>query len=202
MRYLNAADTRAALPMPDAIEAMEHAFSGESESPLRTLVGNSLVMPGRLDDIMAVKVVSTVPGKPDRPGRGLRRRGEPAGSGRRPDPDRDPDRCRLRAGHQPARLRRGIDPCDARCRGHGLRPDRGGALGPPHREGPGLVAVTRTRPGPLPGWSVVRPRPMPTTPLRSGRHHLLCHAGHDAHCSIRPWSGPGHTSTRSEPSPR
>jgi ornithine cyclodeaminase len=64
MRYLSAADTRAALPMLDAIEAMEHAFSGESETPLRTLVGNSLVMPGRLDDIMAVKVVSVVPGNP------------------------------------------------------------------------------------------------------------------------------------------
>jgi ornithine cyclodeaminase len=50
--------------MPDAIEAMEHAFSGKSETPLRTLVGNSLVMPGRLDDIMAVKVVSVVPGNP------------------------------------------------------------------------------------------------------------------------------------------
>jgi ornithine cyclodeaminase len=64
MRYLNASDTRAALPMLDAIEAMEHAFSGESEIPLRTLVGNSLVMPGRLDDVMAVKVVSVVPGNP------------------------------------------------------------------------------------------------------------------------------------------
>ena len=64
MRYLNPADTRAALPMSDAIEAMEHAFSGESESPLRTQVGQSLVMPGRLDEIMAVKVVSTVPGNP------------------------------------------------------------------------------------------------------------------------------------------
>ena len=64
MRYLNASDTRAALPMLDAIEAMEEAFSGESESPLRTLIGNSLVMPGRLDEIMAVKVVSVVPGNP------------------------------------------------------------------------------------------------------------------------------------------
>jgi ornithine cyclodeaminase len=64
MRYLNASDTRAALPMADAIEAMEHAFTGEAETPLRTLVGNSLVMPGRLDDIMAVKVVSVVPGNP------------------------------------------------------------------------------------------------------------------------------------------
>lgn len=64
MRYLNAADTRAALPMADAIEAMEHAFSGASESPLRMQVANSLVMPGQLDEIMAVKVISTVPGNP------------------------------------------------------------------------------------------------------------------------------------------
>jgi len=50
--------------MVDAIEAMVHAFSGESETPLRSLVGPSLVMPGRLDDLMAVKVVSIVPGNP------------------------------------------------------------------------------------------------------------------------------------------
>jgi len=50
--------------MADAIEAMEHAFSGDSETPLRSAVGGSLVMPGRLDDHMAVKVVSTVPGNP------------------------------------------------------------------------------------------------------------------------------------------
>lgn len=64
MRVLDAEATRRALPMPDAIEAMEHAFSGEAEAPLRTLVGPSLVMPGRLDEYMAVKVVSTVPGNP------------------------------------------------------------------------------------------------------------------------------------------
>ena len=50
--------------MLDAIEAMEHAFTGESEAPLRSMVGPSLVMPGRLDDLMAVKVVSIVPGNP------------------------------------------------------------------------------------------------------------------------------------------
>jgi alanine dehydrogenase len=64
MRYLNAEATRRALPMSDAIEAMEHAFTGTSEAPLRSLVGPSLVMPGRLDDLMAVKVVSIVPGNP------------------------------------------------------------------------------------------------------------------------------------------
>lgn len=64
MRILDAPATRQALPMVDAIEAMEHAFSGETEAPLRSLVGPSLVMPGRLDDLMAVKVVSIVPGNP------------------------------------------------------------------------------------------------------------------------------------------
>ncbi|HEX9762373.1 MAG TPA: ornithine cyclodeaminase family protein [Acidimicrobiia bacterium] len=64
MLYLDAASTRKALPMLDAIEAMEHAFTGDAETPLRILVGGSLVMPGRLDDHMAVKVVSIVPGNP------------------------------------------------------------------------------------------------------------------------------------------
>lgn len=64
MRYLNARATRDALPMADAIEAMEHAFTGESQAPLRSLVGPSLVMPGVLDDLMAVKMVSIVPGSP------------------------------------------------------------------------------------------------------------------------------------------
>lgn len=64
MRYLDPAATRHALPMPDAIEAMEHAFTGETQAPLRSLVGPSLVMPGTLDDLMAVKVVSIVPGNP------------------------------------------------------------------------------------------------------------------------------------------
>jgi len=64
MRYLDAADTRAALSMTDAIAAMEHAFTGTAEGPLRLVVGPSLVMPGTLDDLMAVKVVSIVPGNP------------------------------------------------------------------------------------------------------------------------------------------
>jgi ornithine cyclodeaminase/alanine dehydrogenase-like protein (mu-crystallin family) len=64
MRFLDAEATRRSLPMADAIEAMEHAFSGDAEAPLRSLVGPSLVMPGRLDEYMAVKVVSTVPGNP------------------------------------------------------------------------------------------------------------------------------------------
>lgn len=64
MRYLDAEATRSSLPMLDAIEAMQHAFSSRGEAPLRSLVGPSLVMPGTLDDLMAVKVVSVVPGNP------------------------------------------------------------------------------------------------------------------------------------------
>ena len=64
MRYLDAAATRDALAMSDAIEAMERAFTGTADAPLRSLVGPSLVMPGTLDDLMAVKVVSIVPGNP------------------------------------------------------------------------------------------------------------------------------------------
>ncbi len=64
MRVLDAAASRDALPMVDAIEAMVQAFSGEAETPLRSIVGPSLVMPGTLDGLMAVKVVSIVPGNP------------------------------------------------------------------------------------------------------------------------------------------
>jgi ornithine cyclodeaminase/alanine dehydrogenase-like protein (mu-crystallin family) len=64
MLHLSASETRQALPMVLAVDAMEHAFSGDAETPLRAPVGNSLVMPGRLDDLIAVKVVSMVPGNP------------------------------------------------------------------------------------------------------------------------------------------
>lgn len=64
MLYLDPAASREALPMSDAIEAMVHAFSGDAVAPLRTLIGPSLVMPGMLDGLMAVKVVSIVPGNP------------------------------------------------------------------------------------------------------------------------------------------
>ena len=64
MRFLGPEDTRSALPMGDAIESQEVAFTEDSEAPLRSLLGGSLVMPGRVGDVMAVKVVSTVPGNP------------------------------------------------------------------------------------------------------------------------------------------
>lgn len=64
MIYLNAAATRASLPMPDAIEAMRVAFTEDAETPLRTPLGASMFMPGRVGDVTAIKVVSTVPGNP------------------------------------------------------------------------------------------------------------------------------------------
>jgi len=50
--------------MADAVDAMVKAFSGVAQTPLRSIVGPSLVMPGTLDGLMAVKVVSIVPGNP------------------------------------------------------------------------------------------------------------------------------------------
>jgi alanine dehydrogenase len=64
MLYLDAEATRAALSMSAAIDAMVPAFSDDRETPLRSLLGPSLFMSGRVGDITGVKVVSTVPGKP------------------------------------------------------------------------------------------------------------------------------------------
>lgn len=64
MLYLDAAVTREALTMSIAIDAMSSAFSDDRETPLRSLLGASLFMPGRVGDATGVKVVSTVPGKP------------------------------------------------------------------------------------------------------------------------------------------
>jgi ornithine cyclodeaminase/alanine dehydrogenase-like protein (mu-crystallin family) len=64
VRILRATETRAALAMADAIASMRMAFGSDTEAPLRQLVGQSLVMPGRVGDIAGVKVVSTVPGNP------------------------------------------------------------------------------------------------------------------------------------------
>ena len=50
--------------MGDAIEAMRTAFSRDREVPLRTLVGSSLFMPGRVGSTTGIKVVSVVPGQP------------------------------------------------------------------------------------------------------------------------------------------
>ncbi|MEN8041280.1 MAG: Gfo/Idh/MocA family oxidoreductase, partial [Actinomycetota bacterium] len=65
MRILSAEETRLALPMSDAIEAMRSAFGPDVEIPLRQQIGNSLVMPGRVGSSVGVKIVSTIPGSPN-----------------------------------------------------------------------------------------------------------------------------------------
>ncbi|WKZ83701.1 MAG: ornithine cyclodeaminase family protein [Acidimicrobiia bacterium] len=64
MRYLDATATRRALTMSAAISAMERAFGDDRQSPIRTRLGPSLFMPGRVGSDTGVKVVSTVPGRP------------------------------------------------------------------------------------------------------------------------------------------
>jgi ornithine cyclodeaminase len=64
IRVLDAAATRAALPMEEAIIAMESAFSDDREVPVRIRLGVSLFMPGRVGSYTGIKVVSTVPGNP------------------------------------------------------------------------------------------------------------------------------------------
>lgn len=64
MRLLNAAELRRALPMSEAIQAMRLAFSDDVEVPRRSLLANSLFMPGRAGSYTGMKVVSTAPGDP------------------------------------------------------------------------------------------------------------------------------------------
>ncbi len=64
MRFLDAAATRAALPMLDAIDSMRSAFVRDREIPQRHHLGGSLFMPGRVGPISGIKVVSTTPGNP------------------------------------------------------------------------------------------------------------------------------------------
>jgi ornithine cyclodeaminase len=64
MRYLDAVATREALSMSAAITAMESAFGDDRETPVRSRLGPSLFMPGRVGDLTGMKVVSIVPGKP------------------------------------------------------------------------------------------------------------------------------------------
>jgi ornithine cyclodeaminase len=64
IRVLDAAATRAALSMDEAIVAMESAFSDDREVPVRIRLGVSLFMPGRVGTYTGIKVVSTVPGNP------------------------------------------------------------------------------------------------------------------------------------------
>jgi len=64
MRILSAQDTRVALPMEDAIDALKGAFVPDTEAPQRQLVGNSFIMVGRVRQHGAVKIVSSAPGNP------------------------------------------------------------------------------------------------------------------------------------------
>lgn len=64
MRVLNAADTRNALGMRDAIDSLRTALATPWEVPQRQTVGTSLVMPGMVARNVGVKIVSTVPGAP------------------------------------------------------------------------------------------------------------------------------------------
>ena len=64
MRILDAGAVRSALPPPVAIQAMERAFADDRETPLRTALGGSLFMPGRVGPTTGIKVVSVVPGNP------------------------------------------------------------------------------------------------------------------------------------------
>ncbi len=64
MRYLDAAQVRAALPMAAAIASQEAAFGPDAEAPPRVLLAGSLFMPGRVGPEAGIKVVSTVPGNP------------------------------------------------------------------------------------------------------------------------------------------
>ncbi len=64
MLWLSATDLRAALPMEEAVMAMEAAFGDDRETPLRIGLGVSLFMAGRVGETTGVKVVSSVPGDP------------------------------------------------------------------------------------------------------------------------------------------
>jgi ornithine cyclodeaminase/alanine dehydrogenase-like protein (mu-crystallin family) len=61
---LDAAATRRALSMAQAIEAMRTGLGDDREVPLRSLVGGSMFMPGRAGTNTGIKVVSIFPGNP------------------------------------------------------------------------------------------------------------------------------------------
>ncbi|HKZ25686.1 MAG TPA: hypothetical protein VJ398_07825, partial [Acidimicrobiia bacterium] len=64
MLLLNNAELRRALPMSEAIDAMQEAFGDDRETPPRTKLAGSLFMPGRVGAHTGIKVVSVVPGSP------------------------------------------------------------------------------------------------------------------------------------------
>ena len=64
MRFMGADEIRQALSMPEAIAAMRSAFGDDREVPVRSVLGSSAFMPGRVGSYSGVKVVSLVPGNP------------------------------------------------------------------------------------------------------------------------------------------
>lgn len=64
MLFLNASETRRSLPMGACITAMRLAFSDARETPVRTQLGGSAFMPGRVPGTSGIKVVSITPGNP------------------------------------------------------------------------------------------------------------------------------------------
>ena len=64
VRFMGPDETRQSLSMPEAIAAMRLAFGDDREVPLRSVMGNSAFMPGRVGSYSGVKVVSLVPGSP------------------------------------------------------------------------------------------------------------------------------------------
>ncbi len=64
MRFMGPDEIRQSLSMPDAIAAMRLAFGDDREVPVRSVLGNSAFMVGRVGSYSGVKVVSLVPGNP------------------------------------------------------------------------------------------------------------------------------------------
>ena len=64
MLVLDPDQTRACLPMDMAVESQVDAFGEDIEVPLRTALGGSAFMPGRVGDHAGIKIVSLVPGNP------------------------------------------------------------------------------------------------------------------------------------------
>ena len=64
VRFMDADEVRASLSMTEAIAAMRSAFGDDREVPVRSRLGSSAFMPGRVGPYSGVKVVSLVPGNP------------------------------------------------------------------------------------------------------------------------------------------
>ena len=64
VRFMDADEVRESLSMTEAIAAMRSAFGDDREVPVRSILGSSAFMPGRVGPYCGVKVVSLVPGNP------------------------------------------------------------------------------------------------------------------------------------------